>query len=105
MAERDDLMQETRMERITVPVTGMTCASCSARVEKALLKSPGVVEASVNLATGRASVALTSVAAGALRPVLGEYGFLNPMLAAAAMALSSVTVVSNALRLRGKEVA
>jgi hypothetical protein len=36
-----------------------------------------------------------------LRPVLGEYGFLNPVLAAAAMALSSVTVVSNALRLRG----
>jgi P-type Cu+ transporter len=35
-----------------------------------------------------------------LSPVLGEYGFLNPVLAAAAMALSSVTVVSNALRLR-----
>jgi Cu+-exporting ATPase len=35
-----------------------------------------------------------------LSPVLGEYGFLNPMLAAAAMALSSVTVLSNALRLR-----
>jgi Cu+-exporting ATPase len=40
----------------------------------------------------------------ALRPVLGEYGFLNPVLAAAAMALSSVTVVSNALRLRRVEV-
>ena len=37
---------------------------------------------------------------GALQPVLGEYGFLNPILAAAAMALCSVTVVSNALRLR-----
>jgi Cu+-exporting ATPase len=37
---------------------------------------------------------------GALSPVLGEYGFLNPVLAAAAMALSSVTVLSNALRLR-----
>jgi Cu+-exporting ATPase len=36
----------------------------------------------------------------ALRPVLGEYGFLNPVLAAAAMALSSVTVLANALRLR-----
>src|SRR5215212_2689449 len=35
-----------------------------------------------------------------LRPFLGEYGFLNPVLAAAAMALSSVTVLSNALRLR-----
>jgi len=36
----------------------------------------------------------------ALGPILGEYGFLNPVLAAAAMALSSVTVLTNALRLR-----
>jgi len=35
-----------------------------------------------------------------LQPYLGEYGFLNPILAAAAMALSSVTVLTNALRLR-----
>jgi Cu+-exporting ATPase len=35
-----------------------------------------------------------------LRGVLGDYGFLNPILAAAAMAVSSVTVVSNSLRLR-----
>ncbi|QIN81163.1 heavy metal translocating P-type ATPase (plasmid) [Rubrobacter marinus] len=40
----------------------------------------------------------------ALRPLLGEYGFLNPILAAAAMALSSVTVLANALRLRWTEV-
>jgi Cu+-exporting ATPase len=39
-----------------------------------------------------------------LSPVLGEYGFLNPVLAALAMALSSVTVVSNALRLRRVKV-
>ena len=37
-------------------VTGMTCAACVARVEKALRKLPGVTEASVNLATERASV-------------------------------------------------
>jgi Cu+-exporting ATPase len=63
------------------------------------------------------NVALIPVAAGVLyplfsdgsvpevlRPVLGEYGFLNPVLAAVAMALSSVTVVSNALRLRRAKV-
>jgi Cu+-exporting ATPase len=39
-----------------LPITGMTCASCVMRVEKALRKTPGVLAASVNLATERASV-------------------------------------------------
>jgi len=33
--------------------------------------------------------------------ILGRYGFLNPMLAGAAMAFSSVSVMANSLRLRG----
>jgi Cu+-exporting ATPase len=35
---------------------------------------------------------------------LASIGFVNPILAAAAMALSSVTVISNALRLRRVKV-
>lgn len=41
----------------TLSIDGMSCASCVARVEKALLKVPAVHSASVNLATERASVA------------------------------------------------
>ncbi|EHR70291.1 copper/silver-translocating P-type ATPase [Burkholderiales bacterium JOSHI_001] len=43
-------------EAVTLQVDGMTCASCVARVEKALLKVPGVGSASVNLATNTAQV-------------------------------------------------
>jgi len=43
-------------ENAVIPVGGMTCANCSARVERALRKQPGVVEANVNLATEKASV-------------------------------------------------
>ncbi|UUZ46831.1 heavy-metal-associated domain-containing protein [Massilia sp. B-10] len=40
----------------TLDVGGMTCASCAGRVEKALRAVPGVSDASVNLATERATV-------------------------------------------------
>ncbi|QAA93158.1 copper-translocating P-type ATPase [Pollutimonas thiosulfatoxidans] len=41
---------------IDLAVEGMTCASCVGRVERALKAIPGVVEATVNLATERAQV-------------------------------------------------
>ncbi len=45
-----------REARVTLAVSGMTCASCTARVEDALRARPGVLEASVNLATEQAQV-------------------------------------------------
>jgi Cu+-exporting ATPase len=47
---------EPVVETAVLGVGGMTCASCVAHVEKALLAVPGVVDASVNLATERAQV-------------------------------------------------
>jgi P-type Cu+ transporter len=43
--------------RITIPITGMSCASCVRRVERALTEGEGVAEASVNLASEEATVA------------------------------------------------
>jgi Cu+-exporting ATPase len=48
--------QAAASRELSFSVTGMTCASCVARVERALKKVPGVREASVNLATERARV-------------------------------------------------
>jgi Cu+-exporting ATPase len=51
-----DLGYGVATARIEIPVTGMTCANCSATIERNLKKMPGVVTASVNLATERATV-------------------------------------------------
>ena len=51
-----------RLDSIELQIEGMTCASCSSRVEKALAKVPGVASAEVNLATERADVQFTAPA-------------------------------------------
>jgi len=43
-------------EKVSLPIGGMTCASCVAHVEGALDKTPGVLSVNVNLATEKASV-------------------------------------------------
>ena len=48
--------------RLSLPVEGMTCASCVGRVERALKGVPGVQTAAVNLATERADITFTGLA-------------------------------------------
>ena len=49
--------------KINLPVEGMTCAACVAHVENALQSVPGMVDASVNLGTEKASVEFDSAEA------------------------------------------
>lgn len=59
-----DLGYEVPLEKIELAVEGMSCAACAARVEKALAKTPGVVEAAVNFALGTA----TAMTVGGVSP-------------------------------------
>jgi Cu+-exporting ATPase len=56
---------------MALPVQGMTCASCAGRVERALSRVPGVVSASVNLASERAEVRGTAPPASLAEAIRG----------------------------------
>ncbi len=63
-----------------IPVGGMTCANCAQRVERALAGLPGVLEASVNLATERARVRFlpATTTTGRLRQAVRDAGYEVP---------------------------
>src|SRR5262245_31734830 len=61
---------------VELQISGMTCASCVARVEKALLKVPGVSGASVNLATEKATIqAQATVPVATLKAAVEKAGY------------------------------
>ncbi len=49
-------MKTREIKTLTLPVEGMTCASCVARVEKVLKKVDGVGDVNVNLATEKVTL-------------------------------------------------
>ena len=67
----------TAQQELSFGIMGMTCAACVGRVERALKGVPGVLEASVNLATERATVAYLpgSVGAEQLHRAVEEAGY------------------------------
>ncbi len=65
------------MEKVTLPVNGMTCASCSTHVQRALAATPGVATASVNLMLHNAVVTFDDAALSAtdLVSVIEQAGY------------------------------
>ena len=63
---------------ITLPIEGMTCASCVSRVERALKKIPNVIEANVNLATETAVVSMSEPNQAALITAIEDAGYAVP---------------------------
>ncbi len=84
---------------LDLKVEGMTCASCVARVEKALLKVPGVRDASVNLATETATVHADGVVAEAAIAAVRKAGY------EATVKVAGAPVVAQPARREGLQVA
>jgi len=68
------------VKRLDLRVTGMSCASCAANVERALKRNDGVRAANVNLATSRATVMFDPrrVDAGRLVQAIRDAGYAVP---------------------------
>ncbi|MEO5353631.1 MAG: heavy metal translocating P-type ATPase [Magnetococcus sp. XQGC-1] len=62
---------------ITLPISGLSCGSCSARLQRHLEGQAGVEQASVNLATARAHI-VTTLPLSRLLEMVAETGFAVP---------------------------
>ncbi|HML80492.1 MAG TPA: heavy metal translocating P-type ATPase [Thiomonas arsenitoxydans] len=82
-------------QTLRLDVGGMTCASCSARVERALNKLPGVQAASVNLATTQAEVTYDPQTATpqAIADAVSAAGY-TPIVAETALDVEGMTCAS-----------
>jgi len=94
----------TGPRELSLPIEGMTCASCVRRVERSLAKVDGVERASVNLATERATVSFRPEIVGpdALRQAIEKAGYrvgIEPLVAtpaAVAAPISTAPAASSA---------
>ncbi len=69
--------EEAAGSHVTIPIGGMTCAACAQRIEKTLAKQEGVLIASVNLATEKATVTYDprKVRLSAIRQSIEKLGY------------------------------
>jgi len=66
-----------KVDKISLPIEGMTCASCVARVEKSIAKIEGVTDVAVNLATEKATFNIDKGKTGIveIKKVVEEIGY------------------------------
>ncbi|MFA9460295.1 heavy metal translocating P-type ATPase [Thiohalorhabdus sp. Cl-TMA] len=91
------------MKELDLGIEGMTCASCSSRVERALNKLEGVSEASVNLASERATVRFDEEAVDAERiaETVSETGYA-PLIAEYEIGVGGMTCANCSSRVERK---
>ncbi|HET7024333.1 MAG TPA: heavy metal translocating P-type ATPase [Gemmatimonadales bacterium] len=91
---------------IELPVTGMTCAACSARVQRALEQAPGVAAANVNLMTNAATVTFdpATTTPGTLVETVRATGYGAQLPDPDAGALDQVTLQDEANRAERREL-
>ncbi|RAN33921.1 heavy metal translocating P-type ATPase [Hyphomonas pacifica] len=88
-------------ETLSLPIEGMSCASCVGRVERALKQVRGVLDASVNLATERAEIRLSDpdVRAEAIRAIEDAgYAVSSPAVELAIEGMSCASCVGRVER-------
>jgi len=98
-------MNDTRIvpkntDEYTLLIEGMTCASCVSRLERVLHKVPGVLDASVNLATEKARIHALGVPVSALITAVKKAGFdaqLEPTMLTAPVGSSAGSVTDSSV--------
>ena len=72
-----EVLEKPKGVTVTIPVGGMTCAACAARVEKAIRGLEGIEIATVNLATEKATVLYNPavVRVSAIKSAIGKAGY------------------------------
>ncbi len=77
---------------IDIPISGMSCAACAGRVEKALAATEGVSDAGVNFATKKAMVGFDPAVFGPVRLVeVIRLACYVPEISHATLSLSGMT--------------
>jgi Cu+-exporting ATPase len=74
MTEKSDAKKS---EKASIPITGMTCTTCAATIEKGLAETPGVEQARVNFASEKASIEYdpTKVDLAKIKNTIAQLGY------------------------------